>query len=58
MPPADAAITTLRAAPTDQPRAMSALDTPPPKKFPRSAARNGTQNASRLSSSLKPRDTR
>ena len=35
----------LRAAPTLQPRLISALDTPPPKKLPRSAARKGTQNA-------------
>ena len=40
---------------TRQPRAMRALDAPPPAKLPRSAARNGTQNASRLSSSVKPR---
>src|SRR5437870_481428 len=55
---ADAAMTTLRAEPTRHPRAMSALEQPPPQKLPRSAARNGTQNASRLSSNLKPRDTR
>src|SRR6267378_7067439 len=55
---ADATMTIFRAAPTDQPRLMSALEQPPPKKFPQSAARNGTQNASRLSSSLKPRETR
>src|SRR5215211_4661592 len=48
----------LRAAPTLQPRVISQLETPPPKKFPRSAARNGTQNPARLSSSLNPRDTR
>src|SRR5437773_3546807 len=55
---AETTTTSLRAEPTDQPRAMSALEQPPPKKFPRSAARNGTQNASRLSSRLKPRATR
>src|SRR5262249_15104512 len=55
---ADAAMTSLRADPTLHPRAMSALEQPPPKKLPRSAASNGAQNASRLSSSLKPRDTR
>src|SRR5438093_7265878 len=58
IPAAEAAITSLRAAPTDHPRAMSALDRPPPKKLPRSAARNGTQKASRLFSRLKPRATR
>src|SRR2546423_15041100 len=55
---AEHTITSLRAEPTDHPRLMSALETPPPKKFPRSAARNGTQKASRLSSSLNPRATR
>src|SRR3989442_5072940 len=55
---ADATMTIFRAAPTDQPRLMSALEQPPPKKFPQSAARNGTQNASKLSSNRKPRDTR
>src|SRR6476660_4876708 len=55
---ADAAITRLRADRTGHPRAISALEHPPPAKFPRSAARNGTQKASRLSSRLKPRDTR
>ena len=50
--------TNLRAPPTDQPRAINQLDRPPPKKLPRSAARNGTQNASRLLSSLKPLATR
>ena len=47
-----------RAAPrsaTDQPRAMSALDTPPPKKLPRSAARKGTQKPAAVSSMPKPR---
>src|SRR5262245_29244075 len=55
---ADTTMTSLRAAPTDHPRRMSALEQPPPKKLPQSAARNGTQNASRLSSSAKPRETR
>ena len=40
--------------PTLQPRSIRQLDTPPPKKLPRSAARNGTQKPIRLSSSLKP----
>ena len=59
-PPAGAMIDywMASAAPTAQPRLISALEQPPPKKFPRSAARNGTQNASRLSSNLKPRETR
>src|SRR2546426_147208 len=58
IPTAEQTTTSLRAAPTDHPRAMSALDRPPPAKFPRSAARNGTQNASRLFSRLKPCATR
>src|SRR4029450_9515902 len=40
MPPPT--ITTLRARPTGQPRLMSALDTPPPKKVPRYDARTRT----------------
>src|SRR3954454_13263672 len=46
------------AAPTFHPRVISQLENPPPKKLPSSAARNGTQNPTRLSSSLTPRDTR
>src|SRR6266850_7731676 len=51
IPNAQATMTALRAAPTAQPRAIRRLDAPPPKKLPRSAARNGTQNARRLLSS-------
>src|SRR2546425_10377239 len=58
IPKAQITMTNLRAAPTDQPRAIKRLDRPPPKKLPRSAARNGTQNASRLLSSLNPLATR
>ena len=58
MPKAQMTITNLRAAPTAQPRAINQLDRPPPKKLPRSAATNGTQNASRLLSSRKPLATR
>jgi hypothetical protein len=47
-----------RRRPTLQPRRMSALETPPPKKLPRSAARNGTQKPSAVSSRRKPRPTR
>ena len=47
-----------RARPTLQPWRMSALDTPPPKKLPRSAARKGTQKPSAVSSSRNPRPTR
>ena len=53
-----ATISVRRARPTLQPRRMSALETPPPKKLPRSAARNGTQKPSAVSSSLNPRPTR
>src|SRR6266851_3457461 len=58
IPSAPSTTTDLRARPTLQPRWISALDNPPPKKLPRSAARNGTQNASRLFSIEKPRLTR
>src|SRR4051794_36783450 len=58
MPTTPTAITHFLAAPTDAPRRMSQLETPPPRKLPASAATNGTQNASRLSSNLNPRATR
>src|SRR6266511_1277102 len=48
----------LRARPTEKPRRIRALDTPPPKKLPRSEARNGTQKPAAVSSSLKPFATR
>src|SRR6266850_8155537 len=35
---AEKTMTIFRAAPTDQPRLISALEQPPPKKFPQSAA--------------------
>src|SRR6185436_375528 len=50
--------TALRARNTGQPRLMSQLDKPPPKKLPRSAARNGIQNASNPCSGLIPFVTR
>src|SRR5512135_796637 len=58
MPSAQTTMTALRAEPTAHPRLINALDTPPARKLPASAARKGTQNANRLSSSLKPRETR
>src|SRR5262245_40367024 len=50
--------TSLRAAPTGQPRLISQLENPPPAKLPMSAARKGTQKASRLSSGLWPLEAR
>src|SRR5512139_3563896 len=58
MPRAQTTMTAFRAVPTAQPRLIRALDTPPARKLPASAARKGTQNANRLSSSLNPRETR
>jgi hypothetical protein len=58
MPSVPRTITVLRATPTFHPRLIMKLDAPPPAKLPRSAARNGTQNASRLSLRGKPRLTR
>src|ERR1043165_895987 len=50
--------TSLRAAPTDHPRLINQLESPPPAKLPTSAARNGIQNATRLSSRRCPLATR
>src|SRR5882672_12564943 len=58
IPTVPSTTTDLRARPTLHPRWMSVLDNPPPEKLPISAARNGTQTASRLRSIGKPRLTR
>src|SRR5690349_2944497 len=46
--------TALRALITGQPRRINQLESPPPKKLPRSAATNGIQNASNACSGLIP----
>src|SRR5436190_13961326 len=58
MPATPTTITHFLAAPTGMPPRMSRLETPPPRKLPASAATNGTQKASRLSSNLNPLATR
>src|SRR4029453_5808114 len=50
--------TALRALMTGQPRRINQLETPPPKKLPRSAATKGIQKASNPCSGLNPLLTR
>lgn len=54
MPAPPSVITSLRAATTPQPSLMQKLESPPPAKFPISAAMNGIQNRAACPPALSP----